>query len=225
VAGIFIIPIQHRRRVDERLGAFKAERLFNFWHDAVMGDLFCSHKSQKRQQQRHIMAGKKQSDKSYRRLKRVVSIAEMAERAIEPMVQKRGFANSELLLRWSMIVSPPFDKGVVPDKLNWPRDEGDTAHQGAVLTVRVDPVHALAFTHETETIKAAINRYFGFYLVDKIKPSRRPFVPSLEPRNTPKLRALTENEEQSLAAEVEAIDDPELREALMKLGRGLKGRD
>jgi hypothetical protein len=171
------------------------------------------------------MAGKKQSDKSYRRLKRVVSIAEMAERAIEPMVQKRGFANSELLLRWSMIVSPPFDKGVVPDKLNWPRDEGDTAHQGAVLTVRVDPVHALAFTHETETIKAAINRYFGFYLVDKIKPSRRPFVPSLEPRNTPKLRALTENEEQSLAAEVEAIDDPELREALMKLGRGLKGRD
>lgn len=159
-----------------------------------------------------------------KRLRRSVSIAELAERTIAPLVQKRGFANSELLMRWATIVGTPFDKGVVPDKLNWPRNIGDDPHAGAVLTVRVDPVHALAFTHETETIKASINRYFGFYLIDKVKPSRRPFVPQLEEAKKPTVRALSETEEQALAAQVEAIEDPELRESLLQLGRGLKGR-
>jgi len=159
-----------------------------------------------------------------KRLRRSVSIAELAERAIAPVVQKRGFANSELLMRWATIVDAPYDKGVVPDKLNWPRDMGNDPHVGAVLTVRVDPIHALAFTHETEMIKASINRYFGFYLVDKIKPSRRPFVPQLEVAKKPAQRRLSEKEEQSLAAMVEGIEDPELRESLLQLGRGMKGR-
>ena len=187
-----------------------------------MGDLGAINKSTRRAKKRISMAEKKQSKKSYKRLKRTASIAELAERAIEPMVQKRGFANSELLMRWSTIVSAPFDKSVVPDKLNWPREED--AYAGAILTVRVDPVHALAFTHETETIKAAINRYFGFYLVDKIKPSRRPFVPSLEEDNKPTQRKLSDAEEQNLAAQVGEIEDAGLRDALLKLGRGLKGR-
>jgi len=168
------------------------------------------------------MADKKH--KTPKRLRRSASIAELAERAIEPMVRKRGFANSELLMRWSTIVSAPYDKGVVPDKLNWPRESEMNPHVGAVLTVRVDPIHALAFTHETETIKGAINRYFGFYLVDKIKPSRRPFVPQLEEAKRPTQRRLSEGEEKSLAQMVEGIENPELRESLLKLGRGLKGR-
>jgi len=159
-----------------------------------------------------------------KRLRRSASIAELAERAIEPLVQKRGFANSELLMRWSTIVSSPYDKGVVPDKLNWPREAADNPHSGAVLTVRVDPIHALAFTHETDVIKTAINRYFGFYLVDKIKPSRRPFVPALEESTKPEQRKLSKKEEQNLADEVDAIEDETLRAALIDLGRGLKGR-
>ncbi len=73
-------------------------------------------------------------------------------------------------------------------------------------------------------IKGAINRYFGFYLVDKIKPSRRPFLPQQQEDARPQLRPLTPKVEAELNAELDGIEDMELREALMKLGRGLKGR-
>ncbi|MGJ8527066.1 DUF721 domain-containing protein [Maritalea sp.] len=163
--------------------------------------------------------------KTPKRLRRTATIGELVERSMAPMVQKRGFANSELLMRWATIVGAPFDRGVVPDKLNWPREMANNPHVGAVLTVRVDPVYALAFTHETETIKASINRYFGFYLIDKIKPSRRPFVPNLQDEAKPRLRKLSEGEELDIASQVEGIEDEGLRDALTKLGRGLKGRD
>ncbi|WP_133572577.1 DUF721 domain-containing protein [Maritalea mobilis] len=171
----------------------------------------------------HPMAEKKKT-RAYKHFNRAMSISELAERAIEPLAQKRGFANAELLTRWAHIVPEPFDQSVIPDQLKWPHSGQMEGAAGAVLTVSVDPIYALAFTHETDMIKGAINRYFGFYLVDKIKPSRRPFLPQQQEDTRPQLRPLTPKVEAELNAELDGIEDAELREALMKLGRGLKGR-
>ncbi len=177
----------------------------------------------KKIESRIILAPAKKS-KAYKHFNRAMSISELAERAIEPLAQQRGFANAEILTRWAHIVPPPFDQSVIPDKLKWPHSGQMEGAAGAVLTVSIDPIYALAFTHETNMIKEAINRYFGFYLVDKIKPSRRPFLPQLPDDTRPQPRPLTPKVEAELNAELDGIEDEELRAALMKLGRGLKGR-
>lgn len=154
------------------------------------------------------------------RLNRTVAIGEIAGRAIDPLLRQRGFATSELIANWASIVPAPYDRAVMPDRLRWPRPAPDAPADGATLYVRVDPAHALGFTHETPRIRDAINRYFGFFLVSELRTSREPFMPHSAPPPD-NAREPTKEQQHRIEAIVAPVEDDDLRAALKRLGEGV----
>lgn len=158
------------------------------------------------------------------RLNRVVSVGEIAGKALDPLLRQRGFATSELIANWGSIVPAPYDRGVMPDRLKWQRKAPDAPADGATLYVRVDPVHALGFAHERGRIRDAINRYFGFFLVGEVRTAREPFVPKAAAASQAMPAEPDPEALRDIEAKVETVADPGLREALGRLGRAVVTR-
>ncbi len=155
-----------------------------------------------------------------KRLNRAVGVAEALQRTLDPVFRKRGFASRDIVSRWPSIAPAPYDRIAAPDRLVWPR--GERGAGGATLYLRCAPGHALALQHEGGLIAASINRYFGYVLVGEVRLAAEPFIPgsSLDPeadrRSLPQLDGKAE-------AALEEVRDEGLRDALRRLGRGIKG--
>jgi hypothetical protein len=152
-----------------------------------------------------------------KRRNRTLSVADALAGALDPVLRKRGFASRDIIASWPVLAPAPFDTTTFPDKLVWPR--GEKSPEGATLYLRCAPGHALAAAHEGPRIAAAINRYFGFFLVGTVRLSAEPFVPAppaptapLEPSAAIRRR---------VEGELNRVDEPELREALRRLGHAL----
>jgi hypothetical protein len=159
------------------------------------------------------VAAKKQ-DKEPRRLNRAVGLTEALGKALDPALKRRGFASRDLLAHWQVMAPTPYDRMAKPDKLTWPR--GEKGAEGAVLHLRCHPGHALALAHEGARVAAAVNRYFGYFLVGSIRLSAAPFEVTPEPPPaTPTVPAVTR---ERIAHTVDRVDDPAVRDALRDLG-------
>lgn len=159
-----------------------------------------------------------EKQKEPKRLNRTVGIGEAMGGILDPMFKKRGFASRDIVTHWTTIAPEPYDKVTLPDKLSWPR--GDKGGDGATLYLRCAPGHALALAHEGQRIAAAVNRYFGFILVNQVRQSLEPFSPhsaekaEAEPRID---KAAARKVDDALAG----IEDEDLRAALRQLGTGI----
>lgn len=164
------------------------------------------------------MAKKPQKDK---RFKRTVALGEAVSGAIGPVFAKRGFASRDLITHWAMIAPTPYDKVSIPDKLHWPR--GASGAEGAILFLRCTEGQRLALAHEGQRIAAAVNRYFGYILVNTVKLSAMPFTPGsgrsdkTAPQPSPQIVSRVDEA-------VAGVGDPEIREALRHLGNGVLTR-
>ena len=123
---------------------------------------------------------------------------------------KRGFAQVELVTRWPEIAGADLSVHCVPHKFSV------TASGAAVLSLLADDRAALELQHQTPKLIEKINRYFGYAVVSRIKVVAGE-IP--KPRVRPALRRLTAGEESELSAWTSQVEDPELREALTRLGR------
>ena len=104
-------------------------------------------------------------------------------------------------------------------ELKWPRGAG---HEGATLFLRCAPAHALRLAHEGALIAAAVNRYFGYFLVREVKLSAEPFtVRSTETREYPPNSV---EETRRAGAAAAQVDDPALKSALTSLGAAIYGK-
>ncbi|KKC41233.1 hypothetical protein WH87_01200 [Devosia epidermidihirudinis] len=156
-----------------------------------------------------------------KRRNRSLSVADALSGALDPVLKKRGFASRDLIAHWSVMAPKPYDTVAIPDKLTWPR--GERSAEGATLLLRCIPGHALAISHEGGKIAAAVNRYFGFVLVDSVRLSAEPFTPGSAGRqqNTNQPSPSTVAKVGALVADIENED---LREALRLLGHALSNR-
>lgn len=159
----------------------------------------------------------KPKPKEPKRLNRAVGLGEAMGKALDPVFRKRGFASRDIVTHWAAMAPEPYDKVALPEKLTWPRGAGQ---EGATLILRCAQSHALALGHEGQRIAAAVNRYFGFFLVDKVRMSAEPFSPhSAEPRQSqPKPGRVGQ---QAVERAVAEIEDAELRAALRHWGEGI----
>ena len=98
-----------------------------------------------------------------------------------------------------------------------------TPNPNATLLVRCVPGHALAIAHEGPKIAAAINRYFGFVLVNAVKLSAEPFTPG-SGRKAQKTNQPSQSVIAKVGAQVAEVADDDLREALRTLGHALSSR-
>ncbi|HTJ58593.1 MAG TPA: DciA family protein [Devosiaceae bacterium] len=156
--------------------------------------------------------------KEFKRLNRTVGVGEAISGALDPALKRRGFASRDIITHWRAMAPKPYDQVAMPDKLAWPR--GERSAQGATLYLRCIAGHQLALAHEAPRIAAAVNRYFGYVLVDHVRLSVTPFTPgSAEKRQ---VAPTADPASQALVAEaVGKVEDARLREALRELGLGI----
>jgi hypothetical protein len=160
----------------------------------------------------------KQDDAPPKRLNRTVGVSEALSGVLDAALKKRGFATRDLLTHWAAMAPKPYDTVAVPAELKWPRGAG---HEGATLYLRCAPGHALALTHETPRIVAAVNRYFGYLLVKEVRLSAEPFAgasPAAKPARPP--AASSAIAEQAVAG----VEDEGLKDALRVLGAAILPR-
>ena len=164
------------------------------------------------------MAAKPKADETPKRLNRVVGAGEALQKALDPVFRKRGFAGKDIITHWAAMAPAPYDRIAAPDRLAWPR--GERSAGGATLYLRCAEGHALALQHEGQLIAASVNRYFGYVLVGAVRLSAEPFEVVERPEEPQ--RAPIEAPEVDRA--VGGIADDGLRDALRRLGRGIKGK-
>lgn len=157
-----------------------------------------------------------------KRRNKTLSVADVLSGALDPVLKKRGFATRDIITHWRVIAPAPYDQTTIPDKLVWPRSAGHS-HEGSVLYLRCGPGQALFVQHAAPDIAMAVNRYFGYLLVNEVRLSAELFTPGSGAK-AQKNRQPSQSDIAKVGATVEKIEDTDLREALRALGLALSGR-
>jgi len=123
----------------------------------------------------------------------------------------RGFAEADLVTRWAVIAGASLAQRCLPQRLSGKGEEG------ATLTLLADDRAALELQHQTPQLIDKINTYFGRPVVKKIKVVVGDIPHQTAPIRT--RRALSAAEEERLFRATENVADPELKSALVRLGR------
>ena len=121
------------------------------------------------------------------RARRVVSkpLAELVNRALDPLIARRGFGEATLLTQWDMIVGARIGALCQPMRLNWPprpkngskNGAPDAAQQPATLALRVEPGFGLDIQHMSGAIIERVNTHLGWRCVAKLAIRQEPLAP------------------------------------------------
>lgn len=132
---------------------------------------------------------------------------------------KQGFASRELVTRWAEIVGDDIATYAEPLKIQWLRPVEGQQQEPATLILRVEGPRALEIQHASTVILERVNRFFGWSAVGKLALrqaplSRRGLRKKIMP---PDATAIAKE-----AAQLNAVDDDDLRAALARLGASIK---
>jgi hypothetical protein len=119
-----------------------------------------------------------------------------------------GFDNPQLILRWRDFAGPVLGQMSAPLSLS---PEG-------LLTISADPSVALFLQHQTGPIVQRVNLALGAGMVRKVKVIKGRFSKAA---TLPPPRALNARELQWVRRQAEAAHDPDLRQALTRLGESI----
>lgn len=137
---------------------------------------------------------------------------------------RRGLAEGGLIAEWPNIVGQDVAARCRPEGLavarKGRRDEG-------VLTLKVEPGFALEAQHLAPLLLERVNGYFGYRAVGRLRLQQGPLGRRAAPgRPAPGAaeRPLDSGEEAALHSQVATVGDDELRAALERLGRAVRGQ-
>jgi len=129
-----------------------------------------------------------------------------------------GFAQADVVANWDAIVGSDLAAVSAPERIRWPRGAAEEARKlGGTLVIRAAPGRALELQYEASRIISAINSFFGYGAVAQLKVMQAVEL-GTGPRKPPALPDKPVCEQ-----ELEAVEDPTLRAALERLGRGVAG--
>ena len=137
---------------------------------------------------------------------------------LDPAARRRGFAEASLLADWATIVGPALARRCQPVRV----DHAPGRRSGGTLLLQVGSGVALEIQHQAPQLIERINTYFGHRAVRQIRLLQMPRPPAPSPPQ-PALRLLSPQAEAKLAASVTDVPDESLREALLALGRTMRG--
>ncbi|MFY9655437.1 MAG: DciA family protein [Methylocystis sp.] len=148
-------------------------------------------------------------------------LAELVNRALDPLIAKQGFGETTLLTQWETIVGARLAAICEPARLNWPprpkKPAAGTPAQAATLMLRVEPGFGLDVQHMSGSLIDRINAHLGWRCIARVAIRQEPLRHATPrrrreplPRN-PGLKARAE-------AATEGIADEALRRALATLG-------
>jgi hypothetical protein len=145
-------------------------------------------------------------------------VARLLGAILDPAARRRGFAEASLLADWATIVGPALARRCQPVRV----DYAPGRRRGGTLLVHTSGSAAIEVQHAAPQILERINTYFGFAAVRQLRLLQMPLKPA-PPRPRVGPRPLQPQEEEAVAASVTGVDDRELREALLVLGRAVRG--
>jgi hypothetical protein len=155
-----------------------------------------------------------------------VSLADLVAPTLGPLLARRGFGEADIILHWDDIVGARLAGRSEPVKLQWPprgpRGSPDASAETAILVVRVEGAFALELQHLAPIVVERINSHLGWRCVGRLALRQGPLerqrrLPRKAREPSPAARAAA----QRAAA---GIEDPDLRDALVRLGVGVISR-
>ena len=156
--------------------------------------------------------------------------SETVRKQLDQVVGKKGFAESEVLLRWPEIAGEALAQTCRPVKVHY----GANRNLGATLIVQTDSGRAPEVNHLAPKIIERMNRFYGYRAINRMKVTQSTGYGSAAPRATgfaeaqtpfsglasdgpPKIR----RDASELAS---GIENPELRAALEQMGSHVLSR-
>ncbi|QAY94434.1 DUF721 domain-containing protein [Methylovirgula ligni] len=144
-------------------------------------------------------------------------LADLVDAAIDPVLARQGFGESQIVLYWEDIVGERLAAMSEPMALKWPpRGKASREHAPATLVVRVESGFALELQHLAGVVIERVNAHLGFACVDRIGLRQGPLLR----KSARKTRPAPPSEAQvaAAAAIVGDIAEAPLRQALTRLG-------
>lgn len=139
--------------------------------------------------------------------------------AINDAFAKQGFASRELVTRWTDIAGAHVAAHSEPLKIQWPRPVENQPLEPATLILRVEGPMALEIQHTSDVILERVNRFLGWNAIGRIALRQAP----LSRRPAPKRRKAPDPADVSrIQADLDVVEDAELRTALARLGAMIK---
>lgn len=153
-------------------------------------------------------------------------LAELVNRALDPLVAKQGFGESSLLLQWEAIVGARVSDICQPIRLQWPprarqRTPGKP-QEPATLALRVEPGFGLDIQHMSGAIIDRVNAHLGWRCVARLAIRQEPLR-----QDAPKARPAPPRDpiaRMRAEAATEGVADEALRAALVALGERVLAR-
>lgn len=158
-----------------------------------------------------------------RRGGRARTVGETAARLTRPLFQRRGLADGALARDWHLIVGEMLAKASWPEKIAFPKGQ----RTGGTLHLKL--AHgslALELQHLEPLVLERVNGYFGYAAVSRIRMVQGPLPAPLEerPSRYHEPPELSTEDEDTLRRRTAEVADPELRQALERLGRAVGRR-
>ena len=153
-------------------------------------------------------------------------LADLVGAAIDPVLTRQGFGQSDIVLFWEDIVGERLAANSEPLCLRWPprgRGVADQRFEPATLVVRVESGFALELQHLAGLVIERINTHLGFACVGRLALKQGPLA--RQRANRPRYRPPTEAAVVAATAQINGIESEALRRALVQLGaRVIEGR-
>ena len=147
-------------------------------------------------------------------------LADFATRLLSPVVERKAGMTLDLLASWESLAGPDHAAHTRPERLKWPRADAEE-FRPATLVVACEGAHAVFFQHEASRLVERVNAFFGFAAVERVQIVQKP-LPERTERPAPAAPQLDAREERSLRRDLTRVSDDGLRDALARLGRGVR---
>ena len=146
-------------------------------------------------------------------------VGDFVGKIIEPVLLSRYGITMDLLAIWPELVGMEYCQFTKPEKISWPKfNAHDYSFRPGTLVVACDSSKVLFFQYETTRVCQAVNNFFGFEAIKRVKVIQKYFLPV---KNTKKFNlntSLTKKQQQKLEIILSKIENEKLREKLAKLG-------
>ena len=131
---------------------------------------------------------------------------------------RKAAALSALLGSWEAIVGQSFAAVAIPVKL---ARNAKTPDQPAILHIAAPSAWKTELQHEAPVLIGRINAFFGYKAVGELRLSPRSLPAVKAPKTAPRHSVLNSAD---IEAKVATIEDPELKAALIRLGKAMGSR-
>lgn len=146
-------------------------------------------------------------------------LADLISGAIDPLLAKQGFGESDIIMNWDDIAGARLAAVTEPLKLQWParapKRSPDLPVEPATLVLKVESAFAIEVQHMADLLCQRINGRLGWRCVGRIAIRQGPVERPAPKRPVTPPPAQAVEKAKDLA---QGIEDDELREALTRLG-------